>query len=434
MSRSGQATIRALVATGLTAFAFVVAGRRTRRRLLVGLPTSASEPVIVVEPEASVNIEPETSVNVGPESAAAAPGPPVDVELESHRVTPGPAVDVEPGAAVDVEPGAPPPTADDLAPTSPLIPEPVALAVAEHAPSKGNERGDDAFGSVMARVDRVLEDASALVAARTADANAPAIAPSADNVDTVSVIVGQQAPPPESFVTDTRAALIDTLAGLGFDETTLRTTTEHLRRGENLEVALLEAFGQLPPSPPPPHRTGSLLAVVGTAAEARRLGASLACELGVDPAAVPLASRHSGAHGLVSGPLLVRSSEEAAELAPGWRRSQPAVVVVDAPVAGAERSWAAHVIAALRPTAVWGVVDSTSKTGDVAAWIRAIGGVDALAIENLGATVSPADVLQLGLPVARIEGLPASPARWVATVVDRLDQLGEPDSTARSVA
>ncbi len=123
---------------------------------------------------------------------------------------------------------------------------------------------------------------------------------------------------------------------------------------------------------------------------------------------------------MVTGRLLVRSAEDAAELAPGWRRLGPAVVVIDAPVTGPERSWATHLIAALRPTAVWGVVDATAKAEDIAAWAEALGGIDALALENLEATVSPASALGVGIPVARIDGQPATAARWVAAIVDRM--------------
>ena len=90
--------------------------------------------------------------------------------------------------------------------------------------------------------------------------------------------------------------------------------------------------------------------VVGDGRPARRLAAALAGEIGIDPAEVPFASSTAGAYAVATGPLLVRSAEDAAERAPGWRRSRAAVVVVDAAVTGSERSWATHLIAALRPT------------------------------------------------------------------------------------
>jgi hypothetical protein len=66
------------------------------------------------------------------------------------------------------------------------------------------------------------------------------------------------------------------------------------------------------------------------------------------------------------------------------------------------------------------VVDSTSKTEDIVAWAQALGGLDALALENTDATVSPAAVTGAGIAVARINGQPATAARWVATIVDRV--------------
>jgi hypothetical protein len=210
------------------------------------------------------------------------------------------------------------------------------------------------------------------------------------------------------------------LVRVGLDEATVGLVTEGLRGGAGLETVLLGAVLPLVGEVTLPRLPGSLLVVVGPGTAARRLGAALAAEMGIDPALVPYASRHRDAYAVATGPLLVRSAEEAAERAPGWRRSEPSVVVVDQAVTGAERTWAGHVIAALRPTAVWAVVDATSKTEDITAWSGDLGGVDALALENLDATVSPASALGRGLPVARLDGQPATAPRWVATIVDRI--------------
>jgi hypothetical protein len=215
-------------------------------------------------------------------------------------------------------------------------------------------------------------------------------------------------------------AVAAALRGTGLDRSVVAPVTEGLGHGAGLEALLLHALGGLPPAPAVPRRAGSLLVVVGAGAPARRLAAALAGEVGIDPTEVPFCSRDGGASALVTGRLLVRSAEDAAELAPGWRRSRPAVVVVDAAVTGSPRSWATHLIASLRPTAVWGVVESTAKTEDIHAWAEALGGIDALALENLEATVSPASALAVGIPVARIDGQPATAARWVAAIVDRV--------------
>jgi hypothetical protein len=225
-------------------------------------------------------------------------------------------------------------------------------------------------------------------------------------------------PPPTEDSADDAVAVA--LRRVGLDPVLVDTVSEGLRSGGGLETLLVEALATLTPAPAVPVRPGSLLVVVGSGAPARRLGAALADEMGIDPARIPLASLDPGAYALATGTLLLRSADDAAERAPGWRRSEAALVVVDAGVTTRERSWAAHLIAALRPTAVWGVVDSTSKTEDVAAWAEALGGVDALALENTDATVSPAAALGAGIAVARINGQPASAARWAATIVDRM--------------
>lgn len=212
----------------------------------------------------------------------------------------------------------------------------------------------------------------------------------------------------------------ESLVRVGLEPALVRSVTDGLGRGGDLDAVLLGVFGALPDPPPLPGRAGSLMVVVGAGAPARRLAAAVAGEIGIDPADVPFASLDPEAYMVATGTLLVRSAEEAAEHAPGWRRAHTAVVVVDAPVAAGERAWATHLIAALRPTAVWGVVDATSKTHDIEAWAANLGGIDALALENTGATVSPAASLALGIPVARLNGQPATAARWVATVVDQV--------------
>jgi hypothetical protein len=225
-----------------------------------------------------------------------------------------------------------------------------------------------------------------------------------------------------SPVNDLFAVRVGTLAAAGLPEDRVATVCESLEAGADLEAVLLETFGGLVTVPPLPGLAGSLLVVVGAGSPARRLAAAVAGEIGIDPYGVPFASLGARAYAVATGPLLVRSAEDAAERAPGWRRSHTAVVVVDAPVNGTEREWAGRVISALRPTAVWAVVDATSKTEDIASWAQTLGGVDALALENLDATVSPASALGLGLPVARLNGQPATAARWAAILMDRMNR------------
>ena len=53
---------------------------------------------------------------------------------------------------------------------------------------------------------------------------------------------------------------------------------------------------------------------------------------------------------------------------------------------------------------VWGAVDATRKPEDFFEWSEQLGGFDALGVTNLDDTVSPAAVLQCGIPVGRLDG------------------------------
>jgi len=69
---------------------------------------------------------------------------------------------------------------------------------------------------------------------------------------------------------------------------------------------------------------------------------------------------------------------------------------------------------------VWGITEASRKVEDVAAWSEQMGGFDALSVSDLHATTSPASILQLGIPVAMIDGQEATPERWADTLLDRL--------------
>jgi hypothetical protein len=54
-------------------------------------------------------------------------------------------------------------------------------------------------------------------------------------------------------------------------------------------------------------------------------------------------------------------------------------------------------------------------------WLDELGHpVDALVAEDSAGTAAPAAVLALGLPVARLDGRPTTPAAWAITLVERL--------------
>jgi hypothetical protein len=182
-------------------------------------------------------------------------------------------------------------------------------------------------------------------------------------------------------------------------------------------AALAERLGGLPVAPSFPTRAGSVLAVVGPRDDAIRVARSFATELGDNPADVVLAS--PAATDLPPWLVLQSGAEATERRRAWWRRERPTVVAVDADPRGPER-WIADVLRALEPTLTCGRVDATYKPEDVAAWVDRIGGLDAIVLENLHATVSPAAVLALGIPVARIDGVPATPDAWATALTPRL--------------
>ena len=86
-------------------------------------------------------------------------------------------------------------------------------------------------------------------------------------------------------------------------------------------------------------------------------------------------------------------------------------------------SRANQLLAALDPDQVWGVVDARTKPRDSARWLTEVGErrrVDALAVRGLFETTQPGTVLDLGVPVAWFDGIPATGVAWAAALSQHL--------------
>lgn len=190
--------------------------------------------------------------------------------------------------------------------------------------------------------------------------------------------------------------------------------------GRSVDGALLDFFAAQPRPPRLPSRPGSLVVVVGPAGRATEEAARIAAEVGSDPAGVAVASNR-GIVTTLRDELVIHNADEAAEMAPGHRRGRVGVVAVDAQVGGGSTAWARHVIDSLRPTLLLAVVDAMYKTEDLEDWIAGLGGVDGLVVDHVDTTASPARILDLELPISRIDDQPSTPVRWAATILDRLE-------------
>jgi hypothetical protein len=168
-----------------------------------------------------------------------------------------------------------------------------------------------------------------------------------------------------------------------------------------------------------PQGPGSVIVIAGSREPALLLARQITAELGLDPAGLLIASPGYKGRAIPVDRRLP-GVEAAAEARSSWRRRpRPTVVVVDAPL-GRPGEWARRVIDALEPTMVWGAVEATRKPEDLFEWSEQLGGFDALGVTDLDGTVSPAAVLQCGIPVGRLEGRPATPLLWATLLAPRL--------------
>lgn len=188
--------------------------------------------------------------------------------------------------------------------------------------------------------------------------------------------------------------------------------------------AAREVAAHIPQAPALPETTGCLVAVVGPAEHALAAAAAIGGPtLGADRLWVAGAlPEHTPAACTV-----IRDRWAASTLADDYPddATQPAIAVIatDGPEA-CDEQWTQRLLTALRPDAVWAVVDATRKTADLRRELKRAGTVDALAVVGAGRTCSPATVLELDIPVALLDGEPATARRWAAALLDSLEAAG----------
>jgi len=164
-----------------------------------------------------------------------------------------------------------------------------------------------------------------------------------------------------------------------------------------------------------PTGPGVTVAVVDLTGAASAAAEAVAAQVGVPAGDVILAAPDATTRRVPW--LAVESPQEAGTRRRAWyRRALPTVVAIDGPALGdaGRVAWTREVLAALEPTLVIAAVDARHKPEDMAVRITDLGGVDALAVEHLGDTRRADTVSLLEVPIAAIDGAPASPQRWAA--------------------
>lgn len=174
------------------------------------------------------------------------------------------------------------------------------------------------------------------------------------------------------------------------------------------------------PPAPPSRGPGDVLALVGAAGTVERLVAVLALRWAMEDAWVVRAGTLGrGSHRLPDAEAVGRWRAKAAAAAHPW------LVVVPVGPEPSDRAVAAGLLRAAAPQTAWALVDARTRAGDVRRWLDEVGaerGVDALAVDGVLDTAEPGSALDLGRPVALVDGVPAHRVAWAAALGQDVDE------------
>ncbi len=182
----------------------------------------------------------------------------------------------------------------------------------------------------------------------------------------------------------------------------------------SLYEALENILEELPAPAAPPRGAGEVLAVVGESGAALQAAHTCAAMLRIPRDSIGVAGFGEQAGAELDYPR-ISGQAEAMRLRTELSRAElPSIVVIatDSTEAGPDDPWAAEMLAALRPTAVWAVVDARWKTEDSRAELDRLGRVDALVVHSAQLSASPASVWDLDLPLGLLDGRAASTFAW----------------------
>lgn len=193
--------------------------------------------------------------------------------------------------------------------------------------------------------------------------------------------------------------------------------------GTDIFGEMLAALRSMPPPPRPPQGAGDVLVIAGEVAYALPIARTVAQSLHLDPGRILLAAPSTAGTGLHASRRISGPAEAERRGRQMHRAEVPHVVVVDAPVTAGDDGWVRSITEALGATAIWAAVDATRKLADTARHLETMGRVDALAVYAASVCSDPAGVLALDVPVALLDGRPATPAAWAALLTERLHTL-----------
>jgi hypothetical protein len=246
--------------------------------------------------------------------------------------------------------------------------------------------------------------------------DAPEAASAPVGLYTASAGAGTASPPGTE---ERPGALPRRLQALGVPADVARQAT-----GQDTYPAIVHALVNLPVAAPAPDGGGETLLVIGETAHAVAVARTVADTLRLDAADLLLAGRSTAGTG-IDAKRRIAGSHDARSWAKKLRKADvPSIIAVEA--APDESDWALSIVDAVRPAAVWVVVDAGRKTADISRQLRSLRRVDAIAVRGTHSSGDPASVLALGVPVALLEGRKPSAHAWAALLCERLIRAAAP--------
>lgn len=313
------------------------------------------------------------------------------------------------GAAADADAAA----AEPEVPSFEHVLEQVRAVTADPLPDPGlaappAARALQAVSPRVAVAEPVVEVPSPREPADVVTATSPTIAPTVAPAAPATPPAPATPSSPES-AEDLRAAL----AGIGVPAALL--DREH--------VTLSGVLADIPSAPQPPRTAGSVLVVLGADDDADAAATLLAERLRLPAEAVRLAGAPTGrGRGRGRTPGRMSSAEQVAAWRTGASAAEhPWVVALTVGADPEDREFARSLLAACDADDVWAVLDARTRTADARRWLRSVTSrVDAVAMRGLLDTAEPGAALALGVPVAWIDGVPATPVAWAAALSQAL--------------
>lgn len=171
---------------------------------------------------------------------------------------------------------------------------------------------------------------------------------------------------------------------------------------------LVRSLAKLPAPKPVPTAEGSVIVVVGGRRDAHTASSRLLAHLGLEMSDLVNVEQTDAGRQRVSRR---RSSKKVT------------VVVVEAPHASHHLNEAAKWIERLKPDYVLGAMSAAVKRSDVMYWRAQLGRIDALSLLSLTNTTTPGELMG-EVPIAFLDGSPASTLRWVLLLLNSVERLG----------